>query len=463
MADRIALERLNQIALTRGLPNDLLASLQPHLIESRFAAGTAIVRAGDNLDGIYYIVEGEVDASVPAAQSRRGKQSPAPVAGVDRLAAPGETLRLGRDEIFGEAGALTRYPVGVDVTAHTDVTCLLIRTPGLWLMFDSEAMAPFKKRFDDRYRERVLRGHLRRVDLFANATGPMIDALMAKCELVSFKPNKEIAVEGQPCEFFYLVRGGHLKLSVRSSGAELAVTYLRAGDWVGEAAILLNEAWPFTVTAIDHAELVRVQKDELLKLFPRVPKDARVWDTMVSRLELRGRVHQDPRTNRPLQFAVDTGLIHGQSVLLIDLDTCTRCDECVRACADTHDGTPRFVREGMKFRNFTVPTACYHCSDPVCMIGCPTGAISRPLGGREVAVDASTCIGCGNCVTRCPWDNILTSTHQKPGGQTIQLATKCDLCADRDEGPACVQMCPQGSTERVDFTDEVAVARLFLR
>ena len=135
----------------------------------------------------------------------------------------------------------------------------------------------------------------------------------------------------------------------------------------------------------------------------------------------------------------------------------------MRACADAHDGTPRFVREGFKFRNFTVPTACYHCADPVCMIGCPTGAISRPLGTKEVAVDASLCIGCGNCVSRCPWGNILTTTHEQENGNTIQLATKCDLCAGRADGPACVQMCPQGCAERVDFTDEVEVKRLFLR
>ena len=49
-------------------------------------------------------------------------------------------------------------------------------------------------------------------------------------------------------------------------------------------------------------------------------------------------------------MAMDTGLIHGESVLLIDLDTCTRCDDCVRACADTHGGMPRFIREGTSLR-----------------------------------------------------------------------------------------------------------------
>ena len=113
---------------------------------------------------------------------------------------------------------------------------------------------------------------------------------------------------------------------------------------------------------------------------------------------------------------MDSGLIHGESVLLIDLETCTRCDECVRACADAHDGTPRFIREGVKFRNFSVPTACYQCTDPVCMIGCPTGAITRPLGTLEVVIDKATCIGCGNCVAALP-------VGEHPAGAAIESPT----------------------------------------
>ena len=125
---------------------------------------------------------------------------------------------------------------------------------------------------------------------------------------------------------------------------------------------------------------------------------------------------------------MDSGLIHGESVLLINLETCTRCDECVRGCADAHGGEPRFVREGIKFKNFSVPTACYQCTDPVCMIGCPTGAITRPLGTLEVAIDKDTCIGCGNCVPPLPVGKHPEVPYEKSdAGQGDRwLATKCD-------------------------------------
>src|SRR5262245_14030000 len=106
----IPFERLNEIPLTRGLPHELLALLQPHLSEQSCTAGRVILKPGDYLDGLYYIVEGDVEVRVPPAFGDSRPSRPAPVAGVDRNAGPGERLRLGSDETFGEGGALTRYP-----------------------------------------------------------------------------------------------------------------------------------------------------------------------------------------------------------------------------------------------------------------------------------------------------------------------------------------------------------------
>jgi len=65
-------------------------------------------------------------------------------------------------------------------------------------------------------------------------------------------------------------------------------------------------------------------------------------------------------------------------------------------------------------------------------------------------------------VRRCPWGNILTVPFDSPRvGSSIDLATKCDLCVDRADGPACVQMCPHGSARRVNFKDAAQVAALF--
>lgn len=95
------------------------------------------------------------------------------------------------------------------------------------------------------------------------------------------------------------------------------------------------------------------------------------------------------------------GLHTAQNVLLIDLDRCTRCDECVRACADVHDGVSRFTRDGPRLGRHLVTMACRSCADPKCMVGCPVGSIRR-LDSLEVKIE-DWCIGCERCANQCPY------------------------------------------------------------
>jgi Fe-S-cluster-containing hydrogenase component 2 len=48
---------------------------------------------------------------------------------------------------------------------------------------------------------------------------------------------------------------------------------------------------------------------------------------------------------------------------------------------------------------------------------------------------------------------MMEMEEKRPDGKPVELASKCDLCFGRVEGPACVQMCPHGSAVRVSFKD----------
>ena len=493
----LSLQDLRQVALFERVPDVVLKKIQPYVLDAVYLAGETILREGEFSDAAYYIVSGVVEvllSKVPEPpRVTAGARQSGPLARgarhrVDRLAAmspreraigktvrqtgtivladipaeihPGDVAILDRGEIFGEISALSRYPVSATVRARSEVVCLMIRTPALRIL---QRSAPgFQDFVDKRYRARALATHLRRVALFASCDEAFIRALRDRVELVSFEPGQLIVEEGSPAESFYLVRGGYVKVSARSGAADLALTYLGKGDYFGEAALLLDEPWPFSFSAIETVEVVRMTRkdfEELLRAHPEVRKE--LWEVSIQRLKQRGDAIRHPIGSEYLQMAMQTGLIHGESVLMIDLNTCTRCDDCVRACADTHGGLPRFIREGFKFKNWLVPTSCYQCTDPVCMIGCPTGAITRPIGTTEVSIDPLTCIGCGNCTRRCPWGNIVEVPYSHPIlKKEIQLATKCDLCLGRDKGPACVQMCPHGSAIRVSFRDTTALTAL---
>jgi Fe-S-cluster-containing dehydrogenase component len=167
-----------------------------------------------------------------------------------------------------------------------------------------------------------------------------------------------------------------------------------------------------------------------------------------------------------LEFFTQNRFFNGTAAMLIDLDRCTRCDDCVRACAVAHDNNPRFLRHGPTHGRVMVANACMHCTDPVCMIGCPTGAIHRAAFGGQVVINQATCIGCTICANNCPYDAIrmveirnedgvfMVDAEQKP----ILKATKCDLCVQQYGGPACQRACPHDALVRADMTDVNALS-----
>lgn len=82
-----------------------------------------------------------------------------------------------------------------------------------------------------------------------------------------------------------------------------------------------------------------------------------------------------------------------------------------------------------------------HCEDPGCLKACPSpGAIVQYNNGI-VDFHEENCIGCGYCVTGCPFNvpRISKKDHR---------AYKCTLCSDRvavGQEPACVKTCPTGA------------------
>ncbi|HXI03196.1 MAG TPA: cyclic nucleotide-binding domain-containing protein [Candidatus Saccharimonadales bacterium] len=471
----------------------VLKGIQPHVAVVHHDKGDVILREGEYGDSAHYILKGTVEVIVPLPLRGKAaalKPRPAPPtqavpgslggklrtlltrhAGSPATAqmpsrpesggtliltsmpadvVAGERILLEKGEIFGEIAALSRYPHSASVVADTECTTLQMRTQALRLI--QKKSPEFKEFVDKRYRQRALSNHLRSVRLFSDLDEALLKDLTEKVQLYSYEPGEVIVKEGDPADAFYLVRAGFVKVSQRAGEGDLTISYISKGEHCGEIALLLEEPWIFTLTAYDHVEIVRMSRDEfrdILEKHPRMKKE--LWEVTVERLKERGRVVATPGASSVLQMALDEGLIHGNSILLIDLETCTRCDDCVRGCASTHGGTPRFIREGTKYQNILVPTACYHCTDPVCMIGCPTGAITR-VGASYQVVITDACIGCGNCVNRCPWGNIVPVAAEE-GGVAKTVSTKCDLCQDAGGRPACVYNCPNGSATRINFKD----------
>jgi CRP-like cAMP-binding protein/Fe-S-cluster-containing hydrogenase component 2 len=199
-------------------------------------------------------------------------------------------------------------------------------------------------------------------------------------------------------------------------GIQRVLRYLGRGDALGEIGLALNQPRTATCVAYAHSdstieatniELVRVPADlfhDLVDMSPQVKAE-------VQRM-IAGRTASDQQTAAaPIQSlsqssrAEELGILQGQKLMLIDLNRCTRCGDCVQACIDTHDdGHSRLFLDGPRFGDYLIPSSCRNCRDPVCMIGCPVGSIQQGDNGQVVIRD--WCIGCGVCARQCPYDSI---------------------------------------------------------
>jgi Fe-S-cluster-containing hydrogenase component 2 len=319
---------------------------------------------------------------------------------------------------------------------------------------------PFRAQLDETYRRRALDSHLRDVSIFRGLQQDFIDHLRDRVELLRFAPGQVICKQGDPADSFYLVRLGFVKVSENYPGGELVLAYLSRGDYFGEIGLLGGGTRTAACSALDHVEVVRISAEDFREMVERYPQ-------VRSGVERAARERAAANAERlrmvrsvPLESFLAQGLMEAQSLLVLDLAKCTRCDACVTACADSHDGVTRLVREGLRFENFLVATSCRQCRDPLCMVGCPVGAIRR-RNSLEVIIE-DWCIGCGLCAKNCPYGNInihsfaaQAEDHEHPGQKKAVVqkkATTCDLCTEHAE-PSCVYACPHDAAHRVEPRD----------
>lgn len=131
----------------------------------------------------------------------------------------------------------------------------------------------------------------------------------------------------------------------------------------------------------------------------------------------------------------------------VDLDRCSGCKACVAACHTLNglDEQETWRDVGLLVGGTSslpvlqhVTTACHHCLEPACLIGCPVNAYEKePTTGIVKHLD-DQCIGCQYCTLACPYE--APKYHRGKG-----IVRKCDMCSSRlavGEAPACVQACP---------------------
>jgi len=404
---------------------------------------------------------------------------------------PSITVPVETGSIFGEVGLISGRRRGATIRAGADAIMVEVsRTAALKL----QAQVPAAKRAITRISiERQL------LQLFGSGLTPAdLTEVLDTAEVATVRAGQPIITEGEEGEDIFVIRVGSMIVEKNIGGKPVFLSYLPAGSYVGEMGLIAGGRRTATVKAAIKSEVIKLHgaafrrvMDKKPALLERAKADMAARQKVNSFIESRkedfsGAVDYYSQTAK---FLIDNGIGEATDVLLIDENLCVGCDNCEKACADSHDGLSRLDREaGKTYAHLHVPTSCRHCEHPHCMADCPPNAIHRGPDG-EVKIN-DTCIGCGNCQRNCPYGVIRMDSvpppkpsllqwilfgkgpgpgepskkwrykNAEPGVEKAKKAIKCDMCSGIEGGPSCVRACPTGAAIRVAPENFLSVTRL---
>ncbi len=430
---------------------------QPARVTQIVAEGDVVYEENDYGVSFFTVVDGEVI--------------------LESKSLPGGRRILRQGDFFGEMSLISGQPRLE--TARVGRNCVLIETPRrtiLKLMASNEVV---RQGIDWIFIVRELQRHFAPTSTIEELR-PYADQVRQK----SFKTGAEIWKAGDTSDSVHVVRNGTVALYRQGTGARSLVAELRAGDLAGEMAIFGEKKRQDTAVASVFTETLEVACNVLASLMARDTEQLEVLRSRTaSRLVTNAMWEVRPESGHLMDFLLANGMGEATNALVIDDHLCIGCDNCEKACAETHGGISRLDRAaGPTLAHVHLPTACRHCQQPHCMKDCPPNAIHR-LSTGEVIID-DTCIGCGNCQANCPYGVIrmeyeapakpgllawlLLGSGPGPGEQAGfepsaaavskgRKAVKCDACKGISGGPACVAACPTGAAHRISPAEFVRV------
>jgi cGMP-dependent protein kinase 2 len=404
---------------------------------------------------------------------------------------PSITVPIGKGKIFGEVGLISGRRRGATIRAGTD--CILVeisRSAALKLM---SAVPAAQREVTRTTTERSL------LQIFKSGLTPEdLTDVIASAKVETIRAGQAIIKEGETGDDIFIIRSGSMIVEKSIGGKPAFLSYVPAGSYVGEMSVIDGGPRTATVRAAVKSDVIKLSGESFRALLDAKPGlTARLRDDMSSRTQLNTFIESKKDSfggvvemySGIANFLLDNGVGEATDVLLIDEKLCVGCDNCEKACADSHDGLSRLDREaGRTYAHLHVPTSCRHCEHPHCMADCPPNAIHRGPTG-EVYID-ETCIGCGNCQRNCPYgvirmdkvppkkpwlinwllfgqgpgpgepDKKWSYKHAKKGVEAPKKAIKCDMCTGQSGGPACVRACPTGAAIRVSPEQFLSVSLL---
>lgn len=409
--------------------------------------GDYLYRAGEYAASFFTIIEGEV-----------------------QVEEDGYSRTLERGQFFGESSLISGRP-RID-SARAGASCILIETPRRTMVKLLSSNEEVRAGVDWIFVVRELRRQFAPEAEFTD-----LREIALACPIRQYRAGEALYAQNDPGDVMHLVRRGSVTLTrAVAGGPETLVAELRSGELVGQMALMGDAVRRETAVASVATETIEIDRRNFLALMNKRGARVESLQRKVSqRLLTISEMEVRQESGNLMRFLMNQGLGEATDTLIINESLCVGCDNCEKACAETHGGISRLNRSaGATFARIHVPVSCRHCEHPHCMKDCPPNALQRAVNGEVFISDA--CIGCGNCEKNCPYGVIKLAYEapKKPGllqwilfgigsgpGEEAgyqpsksakekgKRAVKCDACMNRRGGAACVAACPTGAAQRL--------------
>ncbi len=232
---------LRQFVPLNALSSRVLDELAVKAEEVALPAGRVIFRQGEDDPWLYFLLEGKVICQAPHSAPR--------------------TCQSGTDEA---RHALSRtHPRACSAVTASSVRLLRLDEKALESCLGSDQAVAYEVFEYDGSDDPVWMMHILSEPAFRKVPPAYANAMFARFEKIRGKSGDAIIRQGEPANYYYLIRSGHAQVSRSTAdGVSTVLADLGPGDGFGEEALLTGELRNASVTLKSDCVLMRLSKED---------------------------------------------------------------------------------------------------------------------------------------------------------------------------------------------------------